>query len=164
MSHSTDRQVVRIETLENYFKEFHQARKQLDKYPGLWRYLGTVKFNTEFFNKSFYKRFTPSRNFLQCEQEDNKYEDKQILDDILSFCMTTDVCNLLGMSVADFLELDLITYRQIRDKYDEMDEPRKKALREMQQQIRSPQASRQSYDDIKEQMVHERRNGLSRNW
>ena len=55
----------------------------------------------------------PRTGFLCCKDE--AIENQQYLEDILRFCLTTDVCDRLGMSIKDIMNLDLASYRSLRD-------------------------------------------------
>lgn len=87
-----------------------------------------------------------------------------IVDDVLTFCMSTDICNQTGLTFNDFMEMDLVTFKQIKDKYIELDKPRQEALKKMQEQMSNNQSinSTKNFDmnkqtNIKARMDHERR-------
>ena len=56
----------------------------------------------------------PRTGFLCCKDEEN-HKGPQYFNDILQFCLTTDVCERLGISVIDIMNLDLSSYRTLRD-------------------------------------------------
>lgn len=64
-------------------------------------FIGTLKLN-------------PRTGFLCCK-DDTPINNLHYFNDILQFCLTTDVCDRLGISVIDIMNLDLASYRSLRD-------------------------------------------------
>lgn len=61
-----------------------------------------------------------SRTGFLCCKDDSPKEAQHYFNDILQFCLTTDVCERLGISVIDIMNLDLASYRSLRDKLKEI--------------------------------------------
>lgn len=128
------------------------------KYPGKARWLGISKFNSEFFNPGFYKDRVPtSRNFLGIEYETNKENGNAIYEDVLRFFMSTDVHNLTGLSVADVLEMDYMSYDILKSIYAEIDEPRKRMINNIQNQMQQKGDDKTSPEKqtIRERLAYE---------
>lgn len=56
----------------------------------------------------------PRTGFLCCK-DDVVENSQQYFEDLLRFCLTTDVCDRLGISIIDIMNLDLASYRSLRD-------------------------------------------------
>jgi len=143
VSYSTDRsQPVKYDKIVEYAKAHLEALAFWKKYPGKARCLGISKFNSEFFNPNFYKdRPITSRNFLGIEYEDNREIGNPIFEDVLRFFMSTDIHNLTGLSVTDVLEMDFALYDILKSVYAEIDEPRKKVIANIQNQIQQDKSA-----------------------
>ena len=63
----------------------------------------------DIFPKNSKSGFLCCFNPLQFKKETNYYED------ILQFCLSNDVFNRLGMSLKDIMNLDLVSYKKLRD-------------------------------------------------
>ena len=48
--------------------------------------------------------------------EDNARPYNELLEDVLTLCINTDVCKRLNMSFIDLMKLDLATYTLIKEK------------------------------------------------
>lgn len=71
------------------------------------------------FNDGFIHRktsFNPNSGFLCLYTTDTAYTQTRYWQDIVDFCLSTDVCERLHMSIRDIMNLDLWTFEYIRDK------------------------------------------------
>lgn len=90
-------------------------------------------FISRFYNKEYYSTHKVSPFLL--DYEDNREIKDQILLDVLDFCLKTDVCKTLNMSLKDLMELDLPTYVTIKDAVRKENEKKAKVIDEQQKDL-----------------------------
>ena len=78
------------------------------------RYQLLREFNTRFYNQEFYKDHTVSPFLLAYEE--NRADSNFLLEDVIDFCLTTEVNKNLGLSLRDLMGCDLPTYEIIKKK------------------------------------------------
>lgn len=71
----------------------------------------------------------PASGFLN-QIDPSKIEDpsRNLYRDILLFCLSTDVCERLGVSFMDIMHLDLYSYKVLRDMLRDNPKPEQKEL------------------------------------
>ena len=71
-------------------------------------------FNNRFYNAEFYSKH--KSGIMQLDYETNRTIKQFIFEDLLDFCLKTDVCKSLNMSFTEmFHELDLASYTKIKE-------------------------------------------------
>ena len=78
------------------------------------RYQLLREFNTRFYNSTFYNEHSVSPFLLA--YEDNRADSNFLLEDVIDFCLTTEVTKNLGLSMKDLMEFDLPTYELLKKK------------------------------------------------
>ena len=69
--------------------------------------------NARFYNHEFYRTHTPSKMYL--DYESNREESNIFFEDVINFCLQTDVCKSLNVSVKDLMQLDLASYTYVKE-------------------------------------------------
>lgn len=68
--------------------------------------------NCRFYNKEFYS--THPLSPIMLDVEDNRKISNVLFEDVLNFCLATDVCKSLGLSMKELLSMDLASYSTIK--------------------------------------------------
>ena len=66
--------------------------------------------------------------FLCCKDTLMNEDKKDYFRDILEFCLSTDVCSRLNVSVTDIMHLDLPSYRKLKDMLKSIQKPESKEM------------------------------------
>ena len=97
-------------------------------------------FNARFYNPEFYSKNPPGQLLL--DYETNRETPDVFLQDVVNFCLQTDVCKSLNVSVMDLMGLDLPTYTFIKEKVNSALEEKAKVAEKMR-----VEAARQNTDN-----------------
>lgn len=100
---------------------------------GVGRYQLIKIFISRFYNPEYYSKNASSPFLL--DYEDNREIPDNILLDVLDFCMKTDVCKSLNMSLLDLMKLDLPTYTTIKEAVRKENEKRAKIIDDQQKDL-----------------------------
>ena len=127
---------MRPETQAEYIKRLDTLLPQLEGVPAHARYFLLSQFNIAFANPNFYSN--PSiQDVSHSAMETNRPigRGQALIEDVLRFMMTTEIHNQTGLTFMDIMQLDPYTYSLIRKIYDEIDEPKRAALRALQNNL-----------------------------
>ncbi len=70
-------------------------------------------FNTRFYNNEYYQ--SHKGGLMQLDYETNRVIKQFIFEDVLDFCLKTDVCKSLHMSFLEIMSLDLASYTTLKE-------------------------------------------------
>lgn len=105
-----------------------------DGVQGIAQYQLKKLFTSRFYNPDYYRSHRPSPMLLEVEENlqgwDNLY-----LRDALDFCLKTDVCKTLNMSLMDLMNLDVATYELIKETVRKENERKAKIIEKQQQDL-----------------------------
>lgn len=104
---------------------------------GIEKHACILEYNDWFCNQEWYSKHP--RNLFKLDVEENRRSDDWIFDEVLHFCLSTDVCKQLGMSFADFMQLDLYTFTKVKDAVMEQIKKRNKAAEQYQEEAQNKQ-------------------------
>lgn len=90
-------------------------------------------FISQFYNGEWLS--THQRNPYLLDLEENRIIKDFIFLDVLDFCIKTDVCKALNLSVLDLMELDLPTYTTIKETIRSENERKAKIIEEQQREM-----------------------------
>lgn len=90
-------------------------------------------FISQFYNREYLQ--THKRNPYLLDLEENRIIKDFILLDVLDFCIKTDVCKALNMSLIDLMQLDLPTYTTIKETIRAENERKAKIIEEHQRDM-----------------------------
>ena len=119
--------------VEDFIKKHHQLSKVLNS-----RNIQGVTRNNflSSFNRGYVKdvSISPRSGFLCSVKPTIKQRIPDYYSELLQFCLTTDVCDRLGINIFDLMHLDLVSYRKLRDLVRSTPKPESKELNELIQQ------------------------------
>ena len=72
-----------------------------------------------------------STGFLCLKEENEPLSSNAYFEDVVRFCLNTDICAKLNMSVVDFMRTDLFTFQEIKRLYEEYKPKVTKSLDEL---------------------------------
>lgn len=72
-----------------------------------------------------------STGFLCLKEENEPLLSNAYFEDVVRFCLNTDICAKLNMSVVDFMRTDLFTFQEIKRLYEEYKPKVTKSLDEL---------------------------------
>lgn len=75
------------------------------------------------FNQSYIKQkdvlLNRNTGFLCLKDTEESLVSNAYFENVVRFCLNTDICSKLNMSVADFMRTDLFTFQEIKRLYEE---------------------------------------------
>ena len=104
---------------------------------GISRYQMLRENNYRFYNPSHYR--DGHRRPMLVEFEKNRIIRDDLLQDVIQFCLSSDVHKTLGLSLVDLMNMDLHTYTVIKEKVREENEAKAKILEKQQKQTEERQ-------------------------
>lgn len=117
-------------------------------------------FITRFYNQQYYSKHRQSRFLLDMEEE--QMVPDLLLRDVLDFCVKTDVCKMLNMSLMDLMQLDLATYETIKEVVRKENERKTKIIEDQQRDLDKRQQQLMGGVQNARQNSNARRHGRSR--
>ena len=93
--------------------------------------------NYHFYNPSHYR--DGHKRPMLVEFEKNRIIRDDLLQDVIQFCLSSDVHKTLGLSLVDLMNMDLHTYTVIKEKVREENEAKAKILEKQQKQTEERQ-------------------------
>ena len=84
-----------------------------DRVSSIARYQLIQMTNARFYNQEYYRNNTPSKMYLDYEK--NREESNIFFEDVINFCLQTDVCKSLNLSVTDLMQMDLASYTYVKE-------------------------------------------------
>lgn len=89
----------------------------------------------DIFNQSYVRQkdilLNRNTGFLCLKEEDESLSSNAYFENVVRFCLNTDICSKLNMSVADFMRTDLFTFQEIKRLYEEYKPKVTKSLEEL---------------------------------
>ena len=118
------------ENIKNYVDKKNKVLELVKDQPGL------VKARLiNIFNHSYIKQkdilLNRSTGFLCLKEENEPLLSNAYFEDVVRFCLNTDICAKLNMSVVDFMRTDLFTFQEIKRLYEEYKPKVTKSLDEL---------------------------------
>lgn len=118
------------ENIKNYVDKKNRVLELVKNEPGL------VKARLiDIFNQSYIKQkdilLNRNTGFLCLKDDNESLASNAYFENVVRFCLNTDICSKLNMSVADFMRTDLFTFQEIKRLYDEYKPKVTKSLEEL---------------------------------
>lgn len=92
-----------------------------------------ILMTSRFYNSEWYSKHPPHPYMLDLET--NTFQRDLLFKDVLEFCMKTDVCKQLNVSVMDLMQLDLATYTTLKEIIREDNERKAKIIADQQRDL-----------------------------
>lgn len=145
MSHAYAENLLRPEAQIEYIKRLDVLLPKLEGIPNHARYFLLTQFNMAYANPNFYSD-PRIQDISHSAMETNRPIGKGqgIIEDVLRFLMTTEVHTQTGLSFLDIMSLDPYTYSIIKKIYTEVEEPKREAMRKLQDNLGNNQKSLQN--------------------
>lgn len=93
--------------------------------------------NYRFYNSEHYA--DGHRRPMLVEFEENRQIRDDLLQDVIQFCLSSDVVKTTGLSLADLMQLDLHTYTTIKEAVRKENEEKARILEEQQRKTEQRQ-------------------------
>lgn len=104
---------------------------------GLSRYQMIREMNYRFYNHDYYK--DGHHRPMLVEYEKNREIRDDLLQDVIQFCLSSDVCKTTGLTLQDLMNMDLHTYTQIKEAVRKENEEKSKYLEQQQKKTEERQ-------------------------
>lgn len=104
---------------------------------GIARFQMIREHNCRFYNSEYY-RDGHTRPML-VEFEPNRIIKDDLLQDVLQFCLSSDVVKTLGLTLKDLMSMDLHTYSVIKEAVRKENEEKSRILEQQQRQTEARQ-------------------------